>query len=77
MERMLYTLAATPDSEAPPLIEAILRECARLSISPADAVKGFGVRVRFLVLNAVDCQGLSLTEPCHNYPAQSSAPQES
>jgi len=77
VERLLYTLATTPDSEAPPLIEAILRECARLSISPADAVKGFGVRVRFLVLNAVDCQGLSLTEPCYNYPAQSSAPQES
>ena len=77
MERLLYTLAATPDSETWPLCEAILRECARRGISPSEAVKGFDVRVRFLVLNAEDCQGLSLTEPCYNNPAQSSAPQES
>jgi len=61
VERLLYTLATTPDSEAPPLICAILSECARLSISPADAVKGFDVRVRFLVLNAAECGGLTLS----------------
>ncbi len=77
MERLIYTLATTPDSEALPLIYAILSECARRGISPVEAVKGFDVRVRFLVLNAADCQGLSLTEPCFNNPAQSSAPQES
>lgn len=74
MERLLYTLATTPDSEAPPLIEAIMRECARLGISPSAAVKGFDVRVRFLVLNYADCQGLSLADPCYNTHAQSSAP---
>lgn len=77
MERLLYTLATTPDSEALPLIYAVLSECARRGISPAEVVKGFDVRVRFLVLNAADCQGLSLTEPCYNNPAQSSATQES
>ena len=60
MERMLYTLATTPDGEALPLIYAILSECARRGISPAEAVNGFDVRVRFLVLNAAECGGLTL-----------------
>lgn len=77
MERLLYTLAITPDSEALPPTYAILSECARRGISPAEAVKGFDVRVRFLILNAAECQGLPLTVPCYNNPAQSSAPQES
>lgn len=60
MERLLYTLATTPDIETWPLCEAILRECARRGISPAEAVKGFDVRVRFLISNAAECGGLTL-----------------
>ncbi len=58
IERLLYTLAITPDADAWPAIEAIMCECARRGISPADAVNGFDVRVRFLVLNAAELKGL-------------------
>ena len=68
MERLLYTLATTPDNEALPLVYAILSECARRGISPAEAVKGFDARVRFLVLNAAHCQGLSSTAPPPSLP---------